>query len=297
MARILKDNHFPFGVITRKDLNDLGKYQVLILPNVAMMSLEEVSAIRNYIAGGGSVYASKYTSLLTTGGQRLNNFGLSDLFGVDYIGETNEVVTYVRPTGQYKDLFDPFKEEYPSTLNDTQIITRTNGTAEIIAFITLPYTDPSGRKYASILSDPPGVDTQYPSLVLNRFGKGKIMYSAGPIEIWEYSTQREIVGRLLKMLTSKPLFYETDAPGTVEITMFNQPDRSRFILHFLNYQNQLPNIPVQNIHVKVNMDMKKPSQVLLLPDKKEIKFKMNGNTLEFVLTELIDYAMTGIIYH
>lgn len=297
MARILKDNHFPFGVITRKDLETLGKYQVVILPNVAMLSQQEVSALRDYVENGGSVYASKYTSLLTTEGQRSVNFGLSDLFGVDYIGETNEVVTYVRPAEDYKELFLPFKENYPSTLNDTQVIARLKGTAEILAYITLPYTDPAGRKYASILSDPPGVDTKYPSLVLNRFGKGKIMYSAGPIEIWEYLTQRELLGRLLKMLTSKPLFYETDAPGTVEITMFDQPDQSRLILHFLNYQNQLPNIPVQNIHVKVYMDMKKPSQVLLLPDKKEIKFKMNGNTLEFVLAELNDYAMTGIIYH
>jgi len=296
MARILKDNHFPFGVITGKDLKDLGKYQVVILPNVAMMSQEEMDAIRNYVQSGGSVYASKYTSLMTTDGHRLNNFGLSDLFGVDFNGETNEVVTYVRPAVNYKELFLPFKEHYPSTLNDTQVITRLKGTPEAVAYITLSYTDPAGRKYASILSDPPGIDTQYPSIVLNRVGKGKVMYSAGPLEIWEYSTQRDIVGRMLKMLTSRPLFFETDAPKPVEITMFDQPDRKRIILHMLNFQQALPNIPVRYIRVKIFMNKSKPVRVNILPDEKTIKFKMSGGSVEFVMEELINYAMVGIMY-
>jgi len=296
VGRILKENHFPYGVITRKDLENLGKYQVVILPNVAMLSQQEVSAIRDYVESGGSVYASKYTSLLTTDGQRPGNFGLSELFGVDYIGETSEVVTYVRPTDKYKEMFVPFKEKYPSTLKDTQVITRLKGNAEVVAFITFPYTDPLGRKYASILSDPSGVDTQYPSVVLNRFGKGKVVYSAGPLEIWEYSTQREIVGRLLKMLTSMPLFFETDAPTAVEITMFDQPDQKRIILHMLNFQQDLPNIPVHNFQIKVRMDQKKAVRVIMLPDEKEIKFEMNGSTLEIVISELAYYAMIGIIY-
>ena len=296
MARILKDNHFPFGVITRKDLEELGKYQVVILPNVAMLSQQEISAIGDYVENGGSVYASKYTSLVTPEGQRLSNFGLSDLFGLDYVGETNEVVTYVRPADNYRDLFLPFKEEYPSTLNDTQVITRIKGTAEAVAYITLPYTDPAGRPYASILSDPPGIDTQYPSIVLNRFGKGKVMYSAGPLEIWEYSTQRDIVGRLLKMLASRPLFFETDAPKPVEITIFDQPDKKRMILHILNFQQELPNIPVRDIRVTVRMNHKQPEQVVFLPDKTKLEFNVKNDILEIMVPELKIYSMLGILY-
>ena len=85
-CRILTQAHLPFGVITRQHLADLSRYKVVILPNVLRMSREEVEAIRQYVAGGGSVYASRYTSLVQTQGVLHGDFMLADVFGCHYGG-------------------------------------------------------------------------------------------------------------------------------------------------------------------------------------------------------------------
>ena len=45
------------------------------------------------------------------------------------------------------------------------------------------------------------------------------------------------------------------------------------------------------------MDQKKPVQVVTLPGRNELQYEMNGTILEFVLPELINYNMIGIMYH
>jgi len=74
MARAILYNHLPFGVITRKDLKRLSDCQIIVLPDVIMLDKEEVEAFKNYVREGGSLYASKDTSLMTYDGLRQNNF-------------------------------------------------------------------------------------------------------------------------------------------------------------------------------------------------------------------------------
>jgi len=267
-ARILLENHFPHGVITRKNLKRLSDHQIVILPNVAMLNQEEVTAFKEYVSQGGSIYASKYTSLLTTDGNRQKNFQLAELFGVTYLGETAEVISYVDPAEKYKGLFPPFKSGYPVTLRDSQTLVRLDGNADVIATVTLPFTDPKGSLYASILTDPPGITTDYPSVVLNRYGKGKVMYSAGTMEIWEHETHRTVMGKLLKLLGSRPFSFEIDAPRSVEMTLFEQEDKKRFIIHVLNQQLEMPNIPIDGISVKVWIGGKTLERLMVLPEEK-----------------------------
>jgi hypothetical protein len=296
MARVLLENHFPFGVITRKDLRRLSDFQIVILPNVAMMNQEEVEAFREYVRQGGSLYASKYTSLLTTDGVRQKDFLLSDLFGVSYLGETKELVTYVDASEKYAALFSPFRKWYPATLRDSQAIVRAVENAEVIATVTLPYTDPEDYPYASILTEPPGVMTDHPSVVLNKYGNGKVMYSAGAIEIWDYETQRIVLGKLLRLLALRPVCFETDAPKPVEVTMFEQPDKKRFIIHLLNWQQDLPNIPVDRINLKVRMDQKVPAELVVLPEGKRVNYAFKDGRVEFTAPRLDTYTMLALNY-
>ena len=74
----LQRAHLPFGVITRKQLGTLHRYPVIVLADVLRMSDEEVSTFRAYVHDGGSLYASRYTSLTETGGKRRSDFMLAD---------------------------------------------------------------------------------------------------------------------------------------------------------------------------------------------------------------------------
>jgi hypothetical protein len=296
MARVLLEKHLPFGVITRKNLPQLSDYQMVLVPNMVMVNEEEVAAFKKYVSEGGSLYASKYTSLVTTDGKRQKDFLLADLFGVSYQGVTKEIMTYVDPQDQRKDLFLPFKKGYPVSLRDTQALVRLNGKAEVIATVTLPYTDPLGSLYASLLTDAPGLLTQFPSVVLNTYGKGKVMYSAGAMEIWDHETTRGVLANLLKLLATRPFWFETDAPKPVEITLFEQEDKKRFIIHVLNRQLEMPNIPIEGIKVKVCTNKKTPADLVLLPEGKKLSYALKGGCVEFTLPRLETYLMLALNY-
>ena len=89
------------------------------------MDLEEVEAIRNYVKSGGSLYASKYTSLTTKDGKRQKDFLLADVFGCSFVGETEESKTYISPSpGKAADLFGGYTSKYPAMLDDAQLIVK-----------------------------------------------------------------------------------------------------------------------------------------------------------------------------
>lgn len=296
LAGVLAQNHIPYGVVSKKDLKDLKKYQVIALPNAVMLDNEEIEALKEYVREGGSLYASKYTSLISGDGHRQSDFLLSELFGVSFEGETNEILTYVAPTCRAEEYFEGFNSKYPYTLPDKQLKVRLNPGAEVLANITLPYTDPTDTRYSSILTDPPGISTDYPSIVLNRYGKGKVIYSAGAIEICEYETQKKVVANLIKLLTQKPFFFSTNAPKPVEITMFDQPDNKRIIINAINFQKELPNIPVRGIKLNVRLDGKTLKRVSVLPDGQELGFTTVDDSAEFVLPELETFMMLELDY-
>jgi hypothetical protein len=96
-CRVLAAAHQPFGVVTRRQLGDLGRYRVLILPNVLRMDPEEADAVRDYVHHGGRLYASRYTSLTSTDGTRCRDFMLGDVFGCHFAGTESGPIVYLTP--------------------------------------------------------------------------------------------------------------------------------------------------------------------------------------------------------
>jgi hypothetical protein len=181
-------------------------------------------------------------------------------------------------------------------LYDNPVIVKAAKDSQVLATITLPYTDPREGRFASILTDPPGRPTDFPALVFHPYGKGKVLYSSGGIETWEYDTQTRIIAKLLQILATRPWYYETDAPKAVEITLFEQPERKRYVLNLQNYQRELPNIPVYDINLKVWLEGKIPQRVVILPEGKSLEFTMQDGSVEFIAPRLDSFLMFAIEY-
>ncbi len=294
-VRALIDQHIPYGVITKKNLGSLARYKILILPNVLMMDLEEVEAIRNYVRSGGSLYASKYTSLTTKDGRRQKDFLLADVFGCSFVGETEESKTFISPSpGKAADLFGGYTSKYPAMLDDAQLIVKSTGTSQVLATLVLPYTNPSDTsKFASIHSNPPGIPTHHPAVLMNQFGKGKVIYATGDIENNEIA--REIFIQLLKQLFDR-FKVEANAPVSVEVTTFDQPDKKRYLISLINFQKDLPNIPVDNIKLRVRLDGKVAKRLLLLPEEKPLPYEKNLDVVELSVPRLETFHMLSLEY-
>jgi len=296
LAKTLQQWHLPFGVVTRKDLGRLSDYQLIVLPHLIMLDTEEADALRRYVESGGSLYASKNTSLITVEGVRRKDFALSGLFGVSYNGETEPILTYLDPTAAASGLSGEFGGQYPLTLKDSQLLVSPRKDAQVLATITLPYSDPKGTKYASILTDPPGVRTKYPALVLNRFGKGKVLYAAGVLESMDHHSQRELLVRLLLSLCAQPLWFEADGPKCVELILFDQPEQGRCLLHLLNIQEPLPNVPVHGMTVRLNLQGKTPGKLTVLPFGQALTYRIEHPWLTFTVPELNLYRLVCLEY-
>ena len=101
---MLIESNIPFEVITERDLDNLSKYDLVILPDYACMDESEAEKIRQYVANGGKIVVINETSLYTKYGAKRGDFLLSDVFGVSY-NEAKDWQIYENEYGKGKAIF------------------------------------------------------------------------------------------------------------------------------------------------------------------------------------------------
>lgn len=297
-AKSLLEANIPFGVITKRNLRELGQFQVVVLPDVVMLDAEEIAALTAFVRSGGSLYASYQTGLLDKSGHAPDAAALAGLLGVAYEEATDETVTYMTPAGAGSGMFLRYSEQSPLTILGPQMKAAALPGADVLATVTLPYVNPKEiNRYAAAISNPPGIPTAYPALTVYPNGAGKSMYAAGRLESMETTEHRIIFANLIRSLRQRPFHFESDAPKAVELTLFHEPERSRYMINLLNFQSELPNIPVEGIRVSVTLDEgRKPARLLLLPEGAEWAFETDGATVSFTAPRLASFAMMAIEY-
>jgi len=285
-ARTLLEHHVPFGIVTRRNLAELSRWRLLVVPGALVMDEEEAQALREYVRVGGALFASGNGCLAGHG------FPLEDVLGVSWRGVTKERFTYMRPAEKGRALFGDFTTLHPLGLYGAQVVAETAEGAEVLATITLPYTDPDDPlHFASTHNNPPGIRTDHPALVVNRYGAGKAMWAAGPIETTDASL--DVLYNLFALLAG-PFTLDAEAPKAVEITVFRQADRARYLLSLVNFQKELPNIPVEGIAVRLRTGGRRVTRVAHLPSETKIAFTFEGGIASFVAPRLETFAMIAV---
>jgi hypothetical protein len=290
-ARTLIERHVPWGIASRRNLGELSRWKAVVLPGVLALGDDEADALRAYVAGGGRLYASRQASLVGTDGKRRPDYQLADVFGVSWKAETKEAFTYMAPTDRGRAVFGDYTPAHPLGLFAPQAIAEARPGVDVLATITLPYTDPADPvHFTSIHNNPPGIATSHPALVVNRFGKGMSVWSAGDLETAELAEGvfANVVG-----LLAGPLTVETDAPKPVEVTTFRQAS-GRWLVTLLNFQRDLPPVPVEGIAVRLRFGPKKPAKVALAPEGAALPFTHKAGVLSFILPRLEVFAMVVV---
>ncbi len=87
-CQALLEARIPFEMVHDRllDAGHLDRFQTLILPNIAALSDEQCRQLHAFVDRGGGLVATFDTSLHDEWGARRRNFGLADLFGVDFRG-------------------------------------------------------------------------------------------------------------------------------------------------------------------------------------------------------------------
>lgn len=286
-ARALRENHIPFGVISKGNLKETSPYQIIVLPDVLMLSEEEAEDLRRFVADGGGLYASGHISSALLG----------DVLGLSAEGETEEKVTYIAPTARGQALMPGVDRDYPLAISGPQMKVRGLHRDEVMATLTLPYTDPAdGTRIASIHSNPPGVATDYPAVIHRSYGRGRVIWVSAPLELADQEPHRTVFAQMVRALAARPFSFEAEAPAAVEVVVLHQADKKRYLVSLINEQEQLPPIPVFDATVRMRMNGRKAARAMLLPDERPLSFSAKGDCVEVTVRRLDTFCMLMLAY-
>lgn len=306
-CRVLQQMHLAAGVATYRDLNDLSRYRVLVVPELLRITAHEMEAFRNYVAAGGLLYVSGRTSLLTVEGDRGGDFALADLLGVHYEGSEDGHELFLQPCSpalaeaaapQRYLAWRSHTESDPTLREVPRLSTDFDGIA--LATLALPYGYPAegtrnDRSWANMYSNPPWDGTSHPTIVERQVGRGTVIYSVVPLEM----SPDGAAGRLFRCLIGRLLGdrwrLRGEAHPTVWLEAFHQPDQRRYIVNALTYQCELPPLSATVEFTLVLASDEEVTGVSLAPEGTPIPYEASAGRVS-VSGVVHPYAMYVVNY-
>lgn len=273
-AEVLLRQHYAWKIVTPLQ-RDLKGLKALIICNAAYLSLDECERIREFVAQGGTLIATGAVSKYDIGGHSGGDFALADVLGVHDTGELSDTITY---TGEE---FILAEGRVPLVKADAETSVR-----ERLTFPDFPADDPDN--YASIHSNPPGRQTDYPALTLHAYGKGRCIWMAAPIAMQRIWTQQEYLKRLFAEFLPEFVVEAVNLPESAEVTLLANQDRTQMVLGIVNGQDAYPVIPLRQVSFSIPMATK-PVALTLVSSGESLPIRWENHRLKISLNS-IHYA-------
>lgn len=266
--------------------HDISDYKILVASCLTEEDKYDYERIIEYVGNGGCLYIS--------GG---DCHGLiKEFFGGKIVGRTRERVVYIapKPNSELSTAFGWFNEKYPLHFNGTAPIAEGISDESVIATLTLPYTLQGTSAYASIHSDPPGIRTTHPAMAYTTYGKGKVLWSALPIEAIETPYHLgDIFVELLQTAFNLNRTVTSDAPEDVEVIAFR--DENCVTISSVQYCTGAVARHIEPFTVTVTSEIP-PKQLLQLPDETNCDFEYVDGRIRYTVDNLNIFDMKKIIF-
>ncbi|MEW6360110.1 MAG: ThuA domain-containing protein [Planctomycetota bacterium] len=320
------ETHLPVAVITDDDLASveaLQKYAVVILPNSACLSDEQISALTKYVEGGGGLVATFQSGMFDPFGTERAEPGLQALIGAkqgkaDYgvswtarIADLehpivkNEAVARSGSWSQGQTERKPFASLYVGPMERKVGMVQTGQLAEGVQAL-LPMSG-AWRRHKGPLTPEKGYG--YHALLARSVGKGKVVYS--PLDLgqayycYNHPLGRTLIAESVKWAASKPMPMEVDAPMLLQTVLYRKGDAA--IIHLVNDVSSFgraaaPNpegftgfraevIPLRNIALKLRGSYNKAQ---LQPSGEELKVEQVDGFTRITIPQLDLHGMVVV---
>ncbi|MEO8272165.1 MAG: ThuA domain-containing protein, partial [Aureliella sp.] len=328
MFRASVEEHLPMTIINDWNLNDedLADFQLIVLPNTACMDAEQMAAIERFVHRGGGLVASLDTSLFDEFGTPRANFGLAELFGVDYQGiPKNHDQKMSEPEGIdinfAKSITPDFWERRKNIYDFKPVENSFSDSARLESYIG---SDTVTFKGPAVWVQPADTTTQVtasariretanelPAIMARSHGQGRVVYLAAGIDSayynYAYPYQRIVLRDAMQWAANSAPPISVEAPMCVHATFMHQskPGHERLVIHLFNdvnttAQHAFPNedvplreevIPIHDIQVTFNSSFPIRS-VRLQPEGLELAVQRITNTeFKVVVPRLEVHAM------
>jgi hypothetical protein len=283
----LSDGNIPYTAIPGGRRHKISGKKAVAVCEAASLSEEEIADLAAYVKDGGGLYISGTTN------PRLAQL----LLGLEVEGLTEERATYIAPTEKGAAIFgDRYSPDIPLSYTGKQIKVKNPAGHDVLATITLPATVPDDTaKFASIHSNPPGIKTEYPALVLGNYGRGRVLWSSAAFEKNPQKSHQHIWLRGFRLLYGDTRRIDCTAPEFVQFTLFDSPEENCMYLNIINVQEFEEILPVPSFACSLDLahDI---VEVQSLPSEKLVSIDKRDGRAEFTVDGLDILRMYRLVY-
>ena len=293
MAEMMIDAGIAYDINVRKNLDSIDT-PVMLIPDQRILNEREKEAICRYVEGGGRLIVTASTGTLGKDGVKRDDFLLSELLGVHYIGESGLDRSYLRRADPGVAEFGDYDEGYPVAVCSGAVLVRADEGVEILAYLTNPVsssTDPD--RFSSAISDPPMIDTDYPAITRRRVGKGEAIYIATTPEGSLHADGRGLFTSLISMNTDRQI--KVECPGWMEVLTYLDEKNHRYLVSCLNTMSGGYEATVPEVKISIRTDKAIKCARNVTTDA-DLTVTHNGGRVDFVVRDVDSYAMVVLEY-
>ena len=292
--KALMEGNFHFSIVNENTLvRTIKSYRALILPDQSHLSKKLVERIKEFVYNGGAIIASYKTSLFDDEGKSIQQFQLSDVLGIKYERECPYPYNYIK--AKSVSIKENIKS-LPLLVHGKFLYVEPTMATVLFSLIHPLAPEHSFERFAFGYA-PPGKESGYPAVTLNRYGKGKAIYISGQIfrTFWEKKQVhlRYLIKNLVNLVTEEKII-EVQAPPCIEVSFFKR--KVAYIVHLVNHGSRMSDIyeildgkinqvndytlPVFGIQMKIKL-AKDPGKVTQMPEKRALSWRRSGNYITF----------------
>jgi len=302
----LIESRIPFEMVHDRLLDGahLAAFKTLILPNVAALSDAQCDLLRSFVSNGGNLIATHETSLYDELGSRRKNFGLADLFGVDWTGKSEGPMqnSYLRleHEAQPGHILFAGLEDAPRIVNGVSRleVTPRERFAETPLTLIPSYPDlPMEKVY------PRTAKTDISCLYLHK-PAGRVAYFPFDIDrtFWDVLCvdHLKLLRNTLLWAHDEAPILEVDGPGLLDVTVWRNPDS--VTIHLVNLTNPMTMkgpyrgfFPVgpQKLRLNLPADIQAKQARLLVADS-SIPIERAGSAISLTVPSILDHEVVAI---
>ena len=307
MYHALVEGSIPFDMVNDRLLDEshLKQYKLLILPNIAAMSVVQCEQIRAFVRSGGSILATFETSLYDEEGRRRKDFGLNDLFGVTYDTGVEGPMrnSYLKlkkdkATGAFHPVLNGLENVYRMINTIYRVKNRPQLAFPSPVTLVPTYPDlPMEDVYPRV------EETDICELYLRETGKGRVAYFPGDIDrsFWQIMTldhSQLLRNTILWALNEEPVV-EVGTKGMVDVAVWRQ--KESMTVHLVNLTNpMMMKGPFRDLFpVSASVEIKIPENcnvtgVQLLFSNITPKYEIKNNKVSLTVSEISDHEIIAL---
>ncbi len=289
MYHALVESRVPFDMVNDRLLapDDLKRFKLLILPNIAALSDAQCTQLRTFVAKGGSLVATFETSLYDEEGNQRPDFGLAGLFGVSFDknveGPMRNSYLQLRsdPQNSRTELIRKGLDDTPRIINSIyQVHVKPTTTFPSPVTLIPTYPDlPMEDVYPRV------AETHTRELYIRQVGKGRVAYIPGDLDrsFWQLlnADHGQLLSNVIRWALDEQPIVTVTGPGVMDVSVWRQA--KSMTVHLVNLTNpMMMKGPFRElIPVEAEVAVQVPNGVRVTA----VHLLMSGQTPAFTLKE------------